>query len=435
MIVEIHSNNPELSSILGKNISSFNGTQLRSHKNGVIIGRFISPHEYHLIFQDSKYSYTNVESNQLDFQSYCNPRVFLGIAAENLRHILQSRDTYNKIELPWLNSTMDLIDSNTFETKVIIRGLYIDMAILKYGFVLQKYMSGIDIIQRHGNICDLIVTKNTVFDAVNMATFTLMYIAARSREPWFITKDIAAKYIRIMSNLKPIPYFVLYCFARNVLQSKETFRELVTSLEELYDGDVELQYGGSQLQRISFVKSLLIEDKKIKYSNILELGSGEMDYPHQMFKYLNEGASWYSSDKVDYSHLIRTIQEKNKKSNMYFVDSLLSLDKKSDSVLLAIEVIEHMPMEDSITLLSSIINHHTPSRVVITTPNFSFNKNYDIPGFRHDDHYFELTKTEFINYINDLSVRLNIDYLFEFSGIGDRVDGEFMSFAAILERK
>lgn len=436
MIIEIHSTNPDLSSILGKNINTFNGTQLRTHKNGVIIGRFISPNEYHIIFHDTKYSYTNFESNQLDFQSFCNPRVFLGIATENLRHLLQDRSSYENIELSWLNSIMKDVDiPEEYSTRVIIRGIYIESYILKYGFILQKYMKNdlIEIVSKHKNIYDIIIESDTVFDAVNLAVFTAMYIAAKSKEPWYINKDIAMKYIRIMGNLNDVPYFVIHSFAKSVLQSQELFNYAAPELEKLHP-DLKLSYGGTQLQRINAVKQYIISDKKIQQPNVLELGCGEMDYAYSMFKNLTPGGNWYASDKVDYSHLLSSIRKRNSNAKIHFTSDLLNVDKTPDSILLAIEVIEHMPLEASLDLLRDIINHHMPQKIIITTPCASFNKNFGLTGFRHDDHYFELTEDQFDKYITRLSGNINPKYSTRYYGIGDRVNGEYMSQSVVMEK-
>ncbi len=77
-----------------------------------------------------------------------------------------------------------------------------------------------------------------------------------------------------------------------------------------------------------------------------------------------------------------------------------------------IEVIEHIEMKDVESLSINVFQLLSPNLVIVTTPNYEFNKFFDDvdkylfnlrylvshwnrPPFRHDDHKFEMTRIEF----------------------------------------
>lgn len=437
MIVQIHSENPELMSILRKNPNSFNGIQLRELKNGVAIGRILSRHEYHMVFQDTKYSFTGDRSSQIDYQSFCNPRVFLSMAGVFLRHLMMDRDTYLSWQIPWLgNLTQEEIDTSEYRTTISIPNVYADGFNLSRGFVLAKYFPEITFERKFGCLHALEVNSDSVFRAVNLATLAMMYLAATNDQPWFINKDIAQKYIRIAKNLSPIPYFVLYLFARRCLPSKELFESMKGELESATDLSVDLQWGNTQAQRINAVRSILIDSDtgQIPEENVYEIGCGEMDYPKTLMRYLPEGGTWTAFDVDDYSKIAAAINRRNEGRELFFYNDLDGPEVlTSNGVMLAVEVIEHMPYHAAQDLLKEYIEWCLPGRVIVTTPNANFNQYYaiDNDGFRHDDHHFELTPMEFKRFISELNLT---NYNAEFFGIGDRVEGDHTSLGCILTR-
>lgn len=441
MIVEISSENPNLMSILRKNPNSFNGLQLRSLKNGVAIGRIVSDHKYDMIFQDTKYSFTGDHSSQIDYQSYCNPRVFLSMAGIYLRHLLVEKEDYLNQEIPWLNKTVSEVDSENFTTTIRIPNVYADGFNLSRGFVLAKYFPEISFERKIGCLHELEITARGVFKAVNLAALTLMYLAATNDQPWYINKDIAQKYIRIAKNLSPVPYFVLYLFARRCLPTKALFEELKDELVSATDLDVSLEWGNTQIQRIEAVRDILVDSESgmIPEKNVVEIGCGEMNYPSNFLKNLQPDGVWFAHDLEDYSSIAERLNRKHSERRVEFRmgGNIEKGDPWQNNILLAIEVIEHMPYEEAALLLKRYIERHLPERVVITTPNFNFNQYYAIEKFRHDDHHFELTPKEFEVFVKDLIKSFASAYFTykpKFFGIGDRVEDDHMSLGCLLTR-
>jgi hypothetical protein len=435
MLIKITSENPEMLSLLMKNPDSFGGVQLREIKNGVAIGRIVSPSEYHLVFQDTKYSFSEDASNQIDFQSYCNPRVFLTLVSSFLRHLLASKEDYFAGNIPWLKSGVKDIDCEGHAHTLTIENIYADGFSHNRGFVLSKYFPEIELEKKSGALFRMTISTNeSLFRLINLAALACLYMAATNRQHWYINEDISRKYIRIIKNLSPVPYFVLYLFARSCLPSRELFNTLKPVLEDAYEGDVTMAWGNTQNMRIEAVGNRLIIDDVIP-ENIVEIGCGEMDYPRRMLGKVAEGQQWYSHDVDDYSHLVPSVRRRRGKDNLHFIKSLdEGPAADEDNALIMVEVIEHMPYAVALKNTRDVIARFNPNRAIITTPNKAFNKHFGLVAreFRHDDHHFEFTPKEFAKFMG--LVTKDNSYRIEMFGIGDCVDGEYLSLGAMLTK-
>lgn len=95
-------------------------------------------------------------------------------------------------------------------------------------------------------------------------------------------------------------------------------------------------------------------------------------------------------------------QKENPLKVMLFSNSILKdcsfLLKYNFEAITLIEVIEHIEMEHLKSLEINVFKNIAPNLVIVTTPNYEFNRffdNVDKPPFRHDDHKFEMTREEF----------------------------------------
>ena len=68
------------------------------------------------------------------------------------------------------------------------------------------------------------------------------------------------------------------------------------------------------------------------------------------------------------------------------------------------EVIEHLSIEDLLKLFDLIFFNYQPKILIITTPNRSYNFNYEIlhNGLRHISHIYELSDSDVVTLINFL---------------------------------
>ena len=451
MIIKITSENPFFNSLMEKNPNSFQGIQLRELKNGIAIGRVISDHEYHMVFQDTKYSFSEDSSNQIDFQSYCNPRVFLNLASLFLRNFFVDKDKYFSKVVPWLERNVEALDT-PHKHKLTVENIYVDGFNMARGFILSKYYPEVKLTYKSKNLYTLeIESDKTLYHVINLAMVVCLYLATSNYQPWYLHKEICAKYAKILKNLSPVPYFVLYLFARKCIPTKAIFDELKPELFSAYSGDIELEWGSTQDMRLDSIRQRLFtpnnipsdatqEDKDLLefanptlYQNVIEIGCGEMDYPRRFLKHMHPNYTWCSHDLTDYTTMAKTIQERTGKK-FIFTQDFDQIPLLDDPSIIMIEMIEHMEYQKAKELVSTTIKKFSPAKLIITTPNYSFNQYFGFEegrNFRHDDHQFELTTEEFKKFITDVVPK---NYNIEFFGIGDKIDGESLSLGVEIRR-
>ncbi|XP_014214301.1 uncharacterized protein LOC106643607 [Copidosoma floridanum] len=96
-------------------------------------------------------------------------------------------------------------------------------------------------------------------------------------------------------------------------------------------------------------------------------------------------------------------------------------DKQLEDVdaVVCIELIEHLYPEDVTNFPYSIFGYIKPKVAIVTTPNADFNVLFNnMSGFRHWDHKFEWTRSQFQDWANNIVSRFQ-DYEVTFHGICD----------------
>lgn len=84
-----------------------------------------------------------------------------------------------------------------------------------------------------------------------------------------------------------------------------------------------------------------------------------------------------------------------------------------------IELIEHLQPEDLKPLISNIFGFIHPKFAFFTTPNQEFNSLFpQVTGFRHWDHKFEWTQSQFTEWCESI-IEKYPEYSFDIQGIGD----------------
>jgi hypothetical protein len=151
-----------------------------------------------------------------------------------------------------------------------------------------------------------------------------------------------------------------------------------------------------------------------------------MAYTKVLIKKLAEGKSYYSYDKDDYSDLYNKLKERYPNKNWIFTTDLETIPKDEPITLLAMEIIEHNPVDEALELLLYVKNNWNVKQIVLSTPNVTFNKYYQISTLRREDHVQELDYQEFIRFIRKLG-GTRVD------NIGDVISGEPVTFGAVIE--
>lgn len=433
MIINIHSKNPFFLDLLYKNPNTDLGLYAKQLKNGIVIGNVIDANNYEIIFQDTKYSYLPEDSNTIDFQSYCSPLAILNICTDFFTHSLKSREEYTTSTLSWLNKTQGELDNYACEIKVPT--FYVHSSWYRDGiFLLSKYFNGIELKHCVGRNFELKIKGNSVFNAINLLTLVALFTHITNEYGvfTFIDESFATKYIRILTNLEKVPYFVFYLFIKRAVKNDKQF-QIVKPICEAYllkEGiEANLSYLGTHHDRVKYISKQLDLN-----TDILDIGCGEFIYYKKMMN-MKFSKTYFAIDKEEhFERLGIAISSRYDADNLVFYTDLDDCKTTEKVNIIITEVIEHNTIENARDLVKKALKYNF-NKIIITTPNVSFNKFYaeDLES-RHDDHHFEFTETEFVNFINECTeensnFNVTIDY------IGDKLNNIQPTQVAIIQNK
>lgn len=419
MIIQIHSKNKHLLDILNKNPETDQGLYLKPLKEGIIVGNVVSAFQYDVLFQDKQHSYTEDKGNALDFQSYVNPLIVLNISTELFGHLLKDKIEYQAQELKWLETTRGNIDTVPCEIEVPV--FHINSSWYRNGqFLLEKYFPNIELTHRVGKNFKLKVKGDTVFEAFNLLNLVALFTHLTNDDALYtyIDDSFAGKYVRVLTNLASVPYFVIYLFVKRTIRGLRLFETLKPILENYllqYDIAAELTIDDTQQSRLGFITETIGFDLPI-----FDIGCGEFSY-YKRFSGKGFSLPYYAVDKVaDLERLGENIQSRLGKENLIFLTNLEALPKDLACNIVLSEVIEHNSLEDAKVLVAKLLQYPF-EKLVISTPNASFNQFYFDEGMRHDDHHFELTELEFEQFINEcIGDARNI--IVDYTQVGDKLN-------------
>jgi 3' terminal RNA ribose 2'-O-methyltransferase Hen1 len=109
---------------------------------------------------------------------------------------------------------------------------------------------------------------------------------------------------------------------------------------------------------------------------------------------------------------------------------------KGFDVAVLLEVIEHIDMPRLTAMERVVFANATPHRVIVSTPNADYNSFWEsLPAgeFRHRDHRFEWTRTEFENWAGRVGAEFG--YTVQIMGVGTEREGlGFPTQMAIFDR-
>ncbi len=432
MILKIHSINKYLLDLLFKNPNTDNGLYFKPLKNGVIVGNAIDANNYEVVFQDTKYSYLPEDSNQIDFQSYCNPLVVLQICNELFSHILKEKNDFENQQISWLNITQGAIDKDVCTIEIPTFYIHSNWY-RKDQFLLSKYFSGIVVEHQIGRNFKLTITGKNVFDAFNllnlMALFT--HITNEYGMFTFIDDEFALKYVRILTNLENVPYFVFYLFIKRAVKNERQFQKIKPIFENyLAKKDIvaNLTYYNTHQDRVRFITNQLEKEMPI-----LDVGCGEFIYYKRMMN-LGFDNNYYAIDSdKQFERMSNFLSQKYDANNLHFYTSLDDYTSTEKVNILLTEVIEHNTIEDAKSLIKQLLTFNF-NQLIISTPNDDFNKFYfNDDAMRHDDHHFELTQFEFKNLIDEC-INKNTNFELNYNQIGDTLNGIQPTQAVIIKK-
>ena len=435
MILQIHSENPQLLDLLNKNPHTDFGIYAKALRNGQLVGNAVSAHQYDVLFQDTRYSYLPEESNQIDFQSYSTPLVVLHICNEFFKELLQERQTYLQQEIKWLGKSRGEVD--TYPCRIEVKNLYANSNWYAQGhFLLERYFKNIHATPLIGNNLSLTIEGKNVFEAMNLLSFVAVatHITNTYGEYTYIDDHFAQKYARILTNIEQVPYFVFYLFIKRAIKSERQFAEIKPLFEAYFKQrgmDIDFQFADTHGSRMNFIVNELGMDYPI-----LDIGCGELKYYRRfMRRNYNYQHPYFATDTdPEVAAYVMILKERMEADNLYFFTSWDDFQYKEPVNIILTEVIEHNTSAQAAALVKKCLslNFH---KLVITTPDSRFNAYYFEEGEesrRHEDHHFEWTDTEFQSFIKESVGALPLTYTFY--GIGDKINGVTPTQAVVVTR-
>lgn len=426
MIVKIKSKSDYLLDILNKNPDTDFGLYLTEHKNGVLVGNAVSMNQYDVLFLDTKHSYTNFESNQIDFKSLCDGRVVLAILGIYFKHLFNIDPQSSKIA--WLDRTYAEIDAATV---IEVENLWINSNWVENNdnLFLSKYLAGVSVEKKGLSLYRLRIEAESAFKAINLLAIVGFLIQATSDEALFLEAELLTKYVKILGNVKEAPYFIYYLLAKKL---GDKFKHLLPTLQANFQKNsgllCTLTPYSTQDNRINFIKSRLDTS-----NSILDFGCGEHSYIKALASRLDKEKIYFSHDRdVNFKRVYERLRDRYRDIDWRFHNNLNEIPRNIKLSVICSEVIEHNPLDEAKQIILNLVNNWTIQQLIITTPNIVFNQYYALDdGLRHDDHVQELDSTEFAAFIYSISSNYNC----EFVDIGDVVNKEPVTLGAILTRK
>ena len=232
-------------------------------------------------------------------------------------------------------------------------------------------------------------------------------------------EESVEKYVNALVNIDA-PYYMRYITSMKCIKSPTTF----SSIKEVYeDGKFDLNFGNTQNHRwIAIEKQLGGGDK------LIDIGCGELFYTKKLKSRYEFIDAWDADEEIQSKnvHLAEIRGWTNVEFFGKFVENSAIPDSKYTDVLLK-EVLEHIEFKESNKLLNRVLSGNF-QKVVITVPNKDFNRFYGLSDddFRHYDHKFEPTESEFKEWMWETSKIKGIPVEFFDVGDGVLVDGKMI---------
>ncbi|RIX60178.1 class I SAM-dependent methyltransferase [Paenibacillus nanensis] len=417
-IVQLKSNNPHFSYLLRKNPGT--GMLLRSVRQGMAYGWYSDESTFNVYFKDADngISYKKDENEKFEYLNvsrYNTPMFPLNAVNEYFSSPFKS---------------LDHRDAKGFEHMFFINMIHIDRS--HYIEFFRRHMPEYTFDLQHQSYksCSLTVTTNkSLYHLLHAVSVLCLFFSMFGEEYIDISESILDKYIRSL-NVIDAPFYIRSLFARNFLPTRERFNAYKAEIERTDRYEIKLEYGGTAHQRRSFISG------KLPFKlPILDIGCGEGFYAIPFAGKIER--TYYAIDINEELHPV--VQRKAAAKGIENIALFVSLDHFLESYdgervdVILTEVIEHMPEEEAAGLIRQILSAINFNRFIITTPNADFNVHYELEGFRHDDHKWEMGQAGFQEWF--LKIIGDCDCSYEFVSIGDSVNGVYSTQGIVMYGK
>ena len=417
-IVQVKSTNPQFTFLIKKNPGT--GMQLRSVRQGMAFGWYSDGSTFNVYFKDA--------DNDVSYKRN---------ADEHFEYLNVSR--YNTPLFP-LNAINDFFtapakalderDGQGYEHTFFINMIHIER--MRYIHFFEKHMKDYSFTlqhQAHKSYSLTVSTGKSLYHLLHLASVLCLFLSIFGEEYIDISDAVLDKYIRSL-NVIDAPFYIRSLFARNFLSSRERFRKYKAEIERTDRYAIALEYGGTAMQRRGYIAGIVPFNKPI-----LDVGCGEGFYA---VPFAGKGESAYYAVDVN-EELLEIVRRKAAAKQVDNIATFRSVDHFLETYngeqvdVLLTEVVEHMAEEEAAALVRQICNHIDFDRLIVTTPNADFNRYYELEGFRHEDHKWEMGQAAFREWFADTVNGLPLEY--EFVAIGDRVDEMYTTQGVIVHRR
>jgi len=410
-ILKIKSTNPKFSFIVAKNPETQRTAKApfkKSLRKGVIFGWFSDEkdQEFTTYFRDNpnEMSYSEQSFEYLDVSRYLHPFIYIGVITEMLRTASQG-------------APEDVAgDENgvTYEATVEFSTVIPDRQISSYfdappGCEVDLFAGD----SPHFNLVQ--IKAPTVRQALALTQMICLVSAISSDDIYIPLKsEVLDKYLNLLTSANA-SYKMRRIFINRAISNPETMESLrgkgLIDVNDL-DGNslMTFRFGNNQVQRLLGAKAMLTHGSQVEDRILIDIGAGEM-YNSLKLAGKYRGVVAYEKDP----DVFETITGKVKKRQLTELVTLHKVEVTPEVIsddatsfdgshVLLMEVLEHMPQENSKAILEAVLATEA-HKVAVTVPCADFNSFYGIePGsFRHSDHKWEPTQQDWQGFLDGLS--------------------------------
>lgn len=417
-IVQLKSTNPKFTFLIKKNPQS--GMQLRPVRKGIAYGWYSDDATYNVFFKDAdnELSYKQSDSDSFEYLNvsrYNTPLFPLNAVNEFFSTPVKAQDERD----------IEGYEHTFYIHMVQVERLhyieFFNKHLKDYTFSLQH--------QAHKSYSLTITTRKSLYHLLHVTQVLSLFLSIFGDEYIDISDRILDKYIRSL-NVIDAPFYIRSLFARSFLTTRELFKRYKASIEQTEQVSIGLEYGGTAMQRRTFISSVLPFNKPI-----LDIGCGEGFYA---IPFAGKIESTYYAVDIN-AELLEVVNRKAKAKQIDNIATFGSLDHFLESYngeqvdVILTEVVEHMSEDEAAALIRQIIGSVDFAQLIVTTPNADFNRYYELEGFRHEDHKWEMGIDAFREWFTDTIQGLAVEA--EYGMVGDRVDEIRTTQSAIVRRK
>lgn len=419
-LLTLESSNPQFSYIINKNPAS--GMSVRDMRSGRAFGYFnennLSQYVIYFNDADNKISYKLYAAQEFEYLNhlkYTSPIFVLNAIHEffNDNHKKKNDD-----------------DTDGFVNSLCVLSVHIQQLTFNTIKKLDSFFSDftIDCEKKITNTFKVTIsTKKSIKHLINFAIMYFGIISCMNENDLDLTDSGIERIITAINQLAA-PYYVRYIFASRVMGVQRNFKKFKNILQA---PNTKMCFGNTAMQRRDHIQSLILFDKPI-----IDIGCGDGFYAIPFAQKL-KGLIYHAVD-IDNDCLISIIKKakKNGITNIATFKShneLALLDKSKSYDIIISEVVEHMEEKESADIIKFVLDNIPFNKIIITTPNYEFNKHYQIEGFRHFDHKWEYTRPQFESYMR--KILENYKFGVTFIGMGDTVDGSPVTQGVVITQR